>query len=85
MLWKNLIVLAGLVWFTTTYAAHPIQSEDMDDALQQKYETPVVKHNAVRGVAQQPEERDPASEAKPVDQQEMKYWRWSDDQKPAKY
>jgi len=76
MVWKNIVVLAGLMWFTHSYAIHPVVGEDMNDALQHKYEAPHAQKAQKRGVAAQGKQ--PFSEAKEQDAA-VKYWRWSDD------
>lgn len=75
MLFKNLMVLAGLIWFTAAYAAEPVVAESIDDALQQKHETPSVQKERVRGVAEE-SDRDVASE--PTEETPMKYWRYQE-------
>lgn len=75
MLFKNLMVLAGLVWFTAVYAAEPVVAESIDDALQQKHEAPSVRKERVRGVAEEGD-RDVASE--PTEEAPMKYWRYQE-------
>jgi hypothetical protein len=76
MLWKNLVVLAGLVWFANAQAAQPVVEESIDDALAQKYEAPTAQKEQQRGVAQQG--KTPASEKEPDEGTEVKYWRWSE-------
>jgi len=76
MLWKNLVVLAGLVWFAQAHAAQPVIGEDIDDALAQKYEAPAAQKEQQRGVAQQG--KAPASEKEPNDKDDVKYWRWAE-------
>ena len=79
MIWKNIVVLAGLVWFTQSYAAHPVVGEDMDDALQHKYEAPHAQKAQKRGVAAQG--KPPTSEVK-EQEADVKYWRWSEQGAP---
>ncbi len=75
MIWKNLIVFAALIWFTTSYAVEPVVAEDMDDALQQKYEAPHAQKEQKRSVAQQGKFEEKTTAEEP----DMAYWRWSDD------
>ncbi len=75
MLVKNLIVLAGLIWFTASYAKDPVMGEDIDDALVQKYEEPVVRKNQNRDVAQEKKKAAPAEEASAP---ELKYWKYQE-------
>ncbi|MBY0516861.1 MAG: hypothetical protein K2P81_08140 [Bacteriovoracaceae bacterium] len=80
MLWKKLVVLAGLIWFTQSYAAPTVAKEHMDDALGHRFEAPQAQKIRKRGVAQQTKsERDLAAETKAEDATEMKYWRWTED------
>lgn len=76
MVWKNLIILAGLAWFAEAQAAQPVIGEDIDEALQHKYEAPQGQKEQKRDVAQQGK-----SAAKVTEEQEpeVKYWRWSED------
>ncbi len=76
MLLKNLIVLAGLIWFTASYAKDPIMGEDIDDALVQKFEEPVVRKNQNRDVAQAKKKAAPAEEATAP---ELKYWKYQEE------
>ena len=76
MVWKNLVVLAGLVWFAQAHAAQPVIGEDIDEALQHKYEAPQVQKEQKRGVAQQGKSPAAVTEEQ---EPEVKYWRWSDD------
>lgn len=73
MFWKNLIVLAGLAWVTTTYAAGKIASETMDDALGHKIEKPHSKSQK-RGVAQEGHYDESLSEQEASD--EPQFWNW---------
>jgi hypothetical protein len=75
MIWKNLMVLAGLIWFTASYAAHPVVAESIDDALQQKHEEPSAQKVRQRGVA---EEADREMASEPKEEQPMKYWRYEE-------
>lgn len=73
MLWKNLAVLIGFAWLTSTFAAAPVASENMDDALGHKIARPAAKKTSKRGVAnedarQVPSEKDGASDPQ--------YWNW---------
>lgn len=76
MVWKNLVVLAGLVWFTQAYAAQPVIGEDIDEALQHKYEAPHSQKEVKRDVAQQGKSPAAVTEEQ---EPEVKYWRWSDE------
>lgn len=76
MVWKNLVVLAGLVWFAQSHAAQPVIGEDIDEALQHKYEAPQVQKVQKRDVAQQG--KSPAALTK-EQEPDVEYWRWSDD------
>lgn len=76
MFWKNLIVLAGLAWVTTTYAGK-IATETMDDALGHKIERPNSKAQK-RGVAQESYQDESFSdEEQSADPQ---FWNWDEDQ-----
>ena len=76
MVWKNLVVLAGLVWLAQAQAAQPVIGEDIDEALQHKYEAPQGQKVQKRDVAQQGKSPAAVTEEQET---EVKYWRWSDD------
>ena len=72
MLWKNLAVLIGLAWVTTTFAAGKIAAETMDDALSHKIEQSNSKSQK-RGVANEEGRTTSSEEAGSSDPQ---YWNW---------
>ena len=76
MVWKNLVVLAGLVWFAQAHSAQPVIGEDIDEALQHKYEAPQAQKEQKRDVAQQGKSPAAVTEEQ---EPEVEYWRWSDD------
>jgi hypothetical protein len=53
MLWKNLIFLAFIVWVSGHMAEARVVSENVDDALHQRYEGQHATSNPHRGVAAQ--------------------------------
>jgi hypothetical protein len=77
MIWKNIVMLAGFVWFASSYAAHPVVSEDISDAHVHKYDEQSSVKTQKRGIAEEAE-RDPASQPSKESGPEMKYWRWND-------
>lgn len=79
MVWKNLVVLAGLVWFAQAHAAQPVIGEDIDEALSHKYEAPHSQKEAKRDVAQQGKSPAAVTEEQ---EPEVKYWRWSEQSAP---
>lgn len=70
MLWKNLAILIGLAWVTTTFAAGKIAAETMDDALGHKIERSGSKSQK-RGVANDDGNYDEAAGAS-----DPQYWNW---------
>jgi len=72
MLWKNLAVLIGFAWVTTTFAAGKIAGETMDDALNHKIEHSKTKATK-RGVANEEGRSTSSEDAGSSDPQ---YWNW---------
>lgn len=80
MLWKNLAVLIGLAWVTTTFAGNKIASETMDDALNHKIDHSSSKSQK-RGVANE-EARDVSSEDA-AGASDPQYWNWETSEEPT--